>query len=1559
MNDDNDEANTLTPDHLKIQINDYDTYQTFPSRLDHLYNKVTQVPIIRIYGSVNIPFATKNTDTVSNRHDCFNVLIHIHNYYPYIYVDCFETNYDLLKDPNYLNQIIDHLETNLSQSFKRRKKNKDDDDDDDDEEDAVEDIDENTLFQDKRRRFIAHLSVVKATPIYGFQLGYKLVFKISLLSPKYKTRLNKLIYEKSIDFNKFYSSTNAKRSKTSNKVHLIYEGHIPYLLQFLTDFNLFGCGWLYANNSFGLYFRNPIFSSSSSFKNVYPPLSIDRLKEYLRHFITSRNLLITPERIGKSILEIDISQLSIIRNRTEVQSSSSKNISNRLHANFNELLLFNNNLNNLHSFKANTYKYDETGNKRIYLSSLKHIYEDLKYQYLSRNDITASAASIFNDSLSSESISASNSNYDSNTIANAYFGMGATEWSNQLELNDLLAYVKKLNNSIDSNLSVINYGKTHFEINNIKLRNFKTAYEQIDFEINGSIGSNNLTLQFEKDILQWNDFLKLFEIEDSSISSFTVASDVKDSNDDNRLMVSTDLDMILDPDNNYYEIQLPLGLSKSNIDKEFDDLGILKINYQDPYYDKESDMPNRPLIFANKKIVIPLVNDSTIPALPMSSMILGSIERQEESKSIEPDSINDTSRWECIIQPPSKESMNAWIVEQKMKSVKKSRKILKSQFELKSEDNDFKFSYNSEKIKRNNDDGFNSLTNFCLEIHVNTIDEKLPNPLNDKVTFVIYMFDDSNGMFEGHAFKSGILLLSDDSESESRVYDKLSKLLNTHSHIEVFNQEVDLVNRLVQIIEIFDPDILSGYEINALSWGYLIERFRVVHDINLLASFSRGDYKSNGKLGDRWGYTHTSNIKINGRHMVNVWRLMRSELSLTNYSLENISYHLLHQSLPRYSNLQLSTWLNDTTSNKLAVLKYYSKRLSLIIKLIEVQELITKNVEYSRLIGIDFNSNFYRGSQFKIESILLRITKFENIILNSPSKQQVHEMRPIECIPLIMEPDSNFYKSPLVVLDFQSLYPSIMIAYNYCFSTLLGKLHNFKSNKNNIGYLKNLNLNPGLVDFLIKQDGINISPNGFMFVKSNIRKSILAKMLEEILDTRILVKLIMKEFKDDSELVKLYNSRQLALKLIANVTYGYTSATFSGRMPNSDVSDAIVSTGREILTKSIELIENNDFGGKVVYGDTDSLFVYFPGKSKAEAFKLGREIAEFITNQFPNPIKLKFEKVYHPCVLLTKKRYVGYMYEYEDQVVPKFDAKGIETIRRDGIPAQSKIVEKSLRILFETKNLSRVKQYVTKQFYKISMNKISINDFCFAKEVRYGTYKNEMYLPPGAIVAAKKVEQDARQEPQYRERVPYVVIQDSTKPRIKDRCMSPQEFIESYSNLNPYVLDYEYYITRVLIPPLERIFNLIGVDIKSWYRELPKLKFNNLGSTNNLFKMTNFINVNNCLNCGKELNSNNQSNSKYFCIPCRQHELTLITNLTMELKFNEISLFNLNKLCQLCVKNNFINNGSALGIDKLNQLSNQCCNSSCKVYYDKFKVKNINLQLSKRNENIMEEFNNW
>lgn len=129
-------------------------------------------------------------------------------------------------------------------------------------------------------------------------------------------------------------------------------------------------------------------------------------------------------------------------------------------------------------------------------------------------------------------------------------------------------------------------------------------------------------------------------------------------------------------------------------------------------------------------------------------------------------------------------------------------------------------------------------------------------------------------------------------------------------------------------------------------------------------------------------------------------------------------------------------------------------------------------------------------------------------------------------------------------------------------------------------------------------------------------------------------------------LKRVLDARQLGLKFIANVTYGYTSASYSGRMPAVEIADSIVQSGRETLEKvgrrwyqacnsvlkcdpqAIRIIDSTSkWGAKVVYGDTDSLFIYLRGKTKEQAFRIGQDMADTITEMNPAPIKLKFEKV--------------------------------------------------------------------------------------------------------------------------------------------------------------------------------------------------------------------------------------------------------------------------------------------------------------------------------------------
>ncbi|RZB70336.1 DNA polymerase zeta catalytic subunit [Asbolus verrucosus] len=760
------------------------------------------------------------------------------------------------------------------------------------------------------------------------------------------------------------------------------------------------------------------------------------------------------------------------------------------------------------------------------------------------------------------------------------------------------------------------------------------------------------------------------------------------------------------------------------------------------------------------------------------------------------------------------------------------------------------------------------ITIMSVELHVQTRGDLKPDPAYDSIEAVFYSItEDSPESIN----KSGIIAVGADSVKSE--------------NCDCVASEEELINEFVKLIQKWDPDLFVGYEIEMLSWGYLLDRARVLGN-NLIFTLSRIIDGKNSR-----NYDDDGSLKITGRIVLDVWRLLRHEIALQSYTFENIVYHILHQRIPLYSFKDLSSWWNSSL-HRHRTISYYSFRAEGSLKIMEQLDLIGRTSELARLFGIQFFEVLSRGSQFRVESMMLRLAKPLNYIPVSPSVQQRAKMKAPEFLPLILEPESRLYVDPVIVLDFQSLYPSMIIAYNYCFSTCLGKvIHLGKNSPFEFGATQ-LKVSRDRVRKLVNGDCLNFSPCGVAYVKSHIRDGILPRMLREILETRLMVKNSMKKNKDDKLLLKVLHNRQLGLKLIANVTYGYTAANFSGRMPAMELADSVVSKGRETLQRAIAMVESTpEWKAKVVYGDTDSLFVLVPGKSRTEAFEIGRKIAEAVTNDNPDPVKLKLEKVYHPCILQTKKRYVGYMYESPEQSEPTYDAKGIETVRRDGCPAVAKMLEKCLRLLFETKNVSLVKQYVQRQFQKILIGRISLQDLTFAKE-----YRGASGYRPGACVPALELTRkwtaiDKRNEPRNKQRVPYVIASGPPGVPLIRLVRSPTEFLDDPS-LRPNAI---YYITKVIIPPINRCFNLIGADLTGWFNQMPRKHLQYLpnfspGKKNTISQ---YFSSNICAVCGEQTQNS-------LCNECVNQQQNTSVILHEKIRLWEKSYCNVNLICQTC-----------------------------------------------------------
>ncbi len=299
------------------------------------------------------------------------------------------------------------------------------------------------------------------------------------------------------------------------------------------------------------------------------------------------------------------------------------------------------------------------------------------------------------------------------------------------------------------------------------------------------------------------------------------------------------------------------------------------------------------------------------------------------------------------------------------------------------------------------------------------------------------------------------------------------------------------------------------------------------------------------------------------------------------------------------------------------------------------------------------------------------------------------------------------------------------------------------------------------------------------------------------------------------------------------------------------------------------------------------------------------------------PVKLKFEKIYYPSILLAKKRYVGYMYETPQQAEPVLDVKGIEIIRRDGCQVAAKILERSIKVLFEFGDVDKVKDYLIKQLVKLANGKMNLKDFVIAKEYRGREHYDNAKSIAACQVANKALLKDPLAEPLSGERVPYVIIYGLANLKLYELVRSPQDLID-----NPDLkLNLEYYVMKQILPPLDRIMCLLEKNVFEWIKSLsfkPKV-FQYLADNLITTKATisNFIYSTDCILCGKKRENIDLKSKQNLCSSCSNLDQTRLTKLKMKFQKSEKRFQTINKICQLC-------NNNAHSLSK-----NECCSLDC------------------------------
>lgn len=598
-----------------------------------------------------------------------------------------------------------------------------------------------------------------------------------------------------------------------------------------------------------------------------------------------------------------------------------------------------------------------------------------------------------------------------------------------------------------------------------------------------------------------------------------------------------------------------------------------------------------------------------------------------------------------------------------------------------------------------------------------------------------------------------------------------------------FEDEKELLAAWSRFVRKIDPDVFTGYNIVNFDLPYLMDRaehlnvssFPFLGRMSNLRTQMRKTKLSSSAFG-----THDSrSFSTHGRVVFDMLQLITREYRLRSYSLNSVSAEFLSQQKEDVHHSIISDLQrgDDQTRRRLAV--YCLKDALLPLKLMDKLLSLTNYIEMARVTGIPLSWLVSRGHMIKVVSLLHRKAHAVNLLIPDVSSRfggggPGGGDGPQYEGATVIEPKKGFYPDPIATLDFASLYPSIIMAHNLCYSTLVRPEHHGK----------------------LGQNQVSVTPTGAVFVKKDVKRGILTEMLEELLSARKQAKKDLKA-ETDPFLKSVLNGRQLALKISANAVYGFTGAQV-GKLPCMDISASTTAYGRHMIESTKNEVEKRFKGAEVIYGDTDSVMIKFgAGKSLEECMKLGEEAAIAISATFMKPVKLEFEKCYYPYLLISKKRYAGLTWTNTEKY-EKMDCKGIEAVRRDNCRLVANVISSVLELVLKQRDVEKAKNLVKSTVSDLLQNKIDVSLLVVSKALTKDGYENKQ---AHAELAKKLRKRDPGTAPSLGDRVPYVITKGVKNEPAYSRSEDPLYVLE-----HNVPIDNMYYLENMLRKPLERIF---------------------------------------------------------------------------------------------------------------------------------------------------------
>jgi len=541
---------------------------------------------------------------------------------------------------------------------------------------------------------------------------------------------------------------------------------------------------------------------------------------------------------------------------------------------------------------------------------------------------------------------------------------------------------------------------------------------------------------------------------------------------------------------------------------------------------------------------------------------------------------------------------------------------------------------------------------------------------------------------------------------------------------------------------------------------------------------------------------------------------------------------------------------NGTAADRAVVAKYCIQDCNLVQQLMLKTDVLTGYMEMARICNVPIRFLVFRGQGIKLTSYVAKVCREKGTLM--PDLEPTENDDGYEGAIVLPPKCAMYMDNPVFCNDYSSLYPSIAKAWNLSPNSkvwtkdynLAGELVADTGEKDpqtqeyiydNLPEYKYVETEFDLFQTVVEDPTKKVSkkvkrkigkrvcrwaqfPNG----EEGIIPAIIGNLLKARSDTRI-----MAESEKDPFMANILDKRQLGYKVTANSLYGQMGSSVSTFF-EKDVAASITAIGRKMIMYAKTMIEEiygdsiystKDHGevrtrASYVYGDTDSVFFTFNledpvtgepirGKKALEiTIEIAQESAKICSIFLPPPMKLAYEKTMMSFILLSKKRYVGMLYETNPNK-GKLKFMGLSLKRRDACDYLKDIYGGVLTILMnEPNNIQAALTFLQSSLEDLIQGNVSMDKLAITKSLK-SDYKNPKQIAHN-VLAERIGEREPGNKPKPGDRIKYVYFVNADKKALQgERIETP-----GYIIANKLVIDYNHYITNQLMKPLQQLFGL-------------------------------------------------------------------------------------------------------------------------------------------------------